>query len=74
MEYESKNCLCLPVIHLDNTPHEQQVDVLMTLTFISTKATAARLSKYILYGTRHNFSVCNLMFAIKNSCTVSQSA
>lgn len=52
------------------TPYEQ-VDVLMLmmmLTLTSTKATAASLSKYILYSAHHNFSVCNLMFAIKNSC------
>lgn len=60
--------------HPDNSQHEQQVDVLMTLTLIGTKATAARLSKYILYRTRHSFSVCNLMFAIKNSCAASPSA
>lgn len=40
----------------------------MTLTVIRTKATAASLRKYILYSTCHSFSVCNFMFAIKNSC------
>lgn len=41
--------------HLEMTRHEQQKDVLMTLTLIRTKATAASLSKYILYCTHHNF-------------------
>lgn len=71
------NRLCLPAhthTHPDNSQREQQVDVLMTLTLIGTKATAARLSKYILYRTRHSFSVCNLMFAIKNSRAASPSA
>lgn len=58
---------CLPV-HSDNSQDEEQIDVLMTLTVIRTKATAASLRKYILYSTCHSFSVCNFMFAIKNSC------
>lgn len=58
---------CLPA-HSDNSQDEEQIDVLMTLTLIRTKATAASLPKYILYSTCHSFSVCNLMFAIRNSC------
>lgn len=59
--------VCLPV-HSDDSRDEQQIHVLMTLTLITTKATAASLSKYILYSTCHSFWACNLMFAIKNSC------
>lgn len=35
---------------------------------------AVSLSEYTLHSTHHNFSVCNLMFAIKNSCAVSHNA